>query len=81
VDGLRIGRVEGTDLGECSVLLNDTINADVGVVHCENCAAGTGYAAFRIANDAGKIGTAGRTGKRSAGCHGRRPCAGVSVKA
>ncbi len=57
VDGIDIGRVDGTDLGECGVLLNNTVNAEVGVVHCENCAAGTGYAAFRIANDAGKIGT------------------------
>ncbi len=56
VDGLVVGRVDATDTGECGLLLNRTINAEVGVVHCENCAAGTGYAAFRIANDAGKIG-------------------------
>ncbi len=57
VDDLRVGRVEGTNLGECGVLLNDTVNAEVGAVHCENCATGTGYAAFRIANSAGKIGS------------------------
>jgi len=57
VDGLEVGRVDATDTGESGVLLNRTINAEVGVVHCENCGAGTGYAAFRIANDAGKIGS------------------------
>jgi hypothetical protein len=56
VDDLRIGHVEGVDTGECGVLLNDTSNAEVGSVRCDNCAAGTGYAAFRIANSAGKIG-------------------------
>lgn len=57
LDGLVVGRVDGTDTGESGVLLNRTINAEVGIVHCENCASiDDGYAAFRIANDAGKIG-------------------------
>jgi hypothetical protein len=58
VDDVTIGRLDGLNTGECGVLLNATTNAEVGVVHCENCAEGTGYAAFRIANDAGKIGDA-----------------------
>jgi hypothetical protein len=56
VDDIRIGSLEGVDTGECGVLLNDTTNAEVGSVRCDNCAEGTGYAAFRIANSAGKIG-------------------------
>jgi hypothetical protein len=56
VDNITIGRLDGLNTGECGVLLNDTTNAEVGVVHCDNCAEGNGYAAFRIANDAGKIG-------------------------
>jgi hypothetical protein len=57
LDGLRVGRVDATDTGESGALLNRTINAEVGVVHCENCASiEDGYAAFRIANDAGRIG-------------------------
>jgi hypothetical protein len=57
INNLTIGRVDGVDTGECGVLLNDTSNAEVGIVHCENCGADTGYAAFRIANLAGQIGT------------------------
>jgi hypothetical protein len=56
VDQIRIGTVEAKDTGECGLLLNNTSNAEVGLVSCDNCGAGTGYAAFRIANDAGKIG-------------------------
>ena len=57
VDDLRIGRLVGIDTGDSGLLLNDTTNAEVGSVHCTNCAhIGTGYAAFRIANSAGKIG-------------------------
>jgi len=56
VDGLVIGTVVARDVGECGVLLNATINADVGLVDAEDAATGTGYAGFRIANEAGKIG-------------------------
>jgi hypothetical protein len=56
IEQIRIGTVEAKDTGECGLLLNNTSNAEVGLVSCDNCGAGTGYAAFRIANDAGKIG-------------------------
>jgi hypothetical protein len=56
IDGVTIGTVEGSEVGECGLLLNRSINAEVGLVTCENCATGTGYAAFRVANDVGKIG-------------------------
>lgn len=57
VDNLTIGEVVGVDTANCGLILNDTVNAEVGRVECDNCAhVGTGYAAFRIANSAGKIG-------------------------
>jgi hypothetical protein len=33
------------------------VYANVGTVSCTNCGTGTGYAAFRIANNAGKVGS------------------------
>ncbi|WP_129355689.1 right-handed parallel beta-helix repeat-containing protein [Sorangium cellulosum] len=56
VDGLRIGTVIARDTGECGVLLNDTVNAEIGIVDAVNAGTGTGYAAFRLANRAGRIG-------------------------
>ncbi|KYF56381.1 hypothetical protein BE08_41280 [Sorangium cellulosum] len=56
VDGLRIGAVVARDTGECGLLLNDTVNAEIGTVDAVNAGAGTGYAAFRLANRAGRIG-------------------------
>jgi hypothetical protein len=38
------------------LLLNATINAEVGMVDGEDVATGNGYATFRVANQAGKIG-------------------------
>jgi hypothetical protein len=57
IDGIQIGTVEGNDVGECGLLLNRSINAEVGLVTCTDCATGTGYAAFRVANDVGKVGS------------------------
>lgn len=56
VDGIKIGSVEGDGVGECGLLLNRSINAEVDSVRCTNCGTGTGYAAFRVANSVGKIG-------------------------
>jgi hypothetical protein len=58
IDGIDIGTVEGNDVGECGLLLNRSINAEVGLVTCTDCATGTGYAAFRVANSVGKVGNA-----------------------
>lgn len=55
ISGITIGEVEGEDVGECGVLLNRSINATVDLVTCTDCAVGTGYAAFRMANDNGRI--------------------------
>lgn len=56
VDGLTIGSVTARDVGESGLLLNETINAEVGTVDAENAGTGTGYAAFRMANRNGRIG-------------------------
>lgn len=56
VDGLLVGTVTARDVGESGLLLNATVNAEIGVVDAEDTGAGTGYAAFRIANEAGRIG-------------------------
>jgi hypothetical protein len=57
VDGISIGTVTARSVGESGLLLNQTINATVGTVDAENAGAGTGYAAFRMANRNGRIGS------------------------
>ena len=53
ISGVTIGTVEGNDVGESGVLLNRSINANIGLVSCTGCATGTGYATFRMANNNG----------------------------
>ncbi|MFK3982441.1 hypothetical protein ACI2K4_18935 [Micromonospora sp. NPDC050397] len=57
VDGLTVGTVTARNTGESGLLLNDTINATVGTVDAENAGTGTGYAAFRMANRNGRVGS------------------------
>jgi len=57
VDGLTVGTVTARNVGESGLLLNQTVNATVGTVDAENAGAGTGYAAFRMANRNGRIGS------------------------
>ena len=57
LDGITIGTVTARNVGESGLLLNETINATVGTVDAENAGAGTGYAAFRMANRNGRIGS------------------------
>jgi hypothetical protein len=57
VDGLTIGTVTARNVGESGLLLNQTINATVATVDAENAGAGTGYAAFRMANRNGRVGS------------------------
>ncbi|MFE8960409.1 hypothetical protein [Streptomyces iakyrus] len=57
VDGLTIGTVTARNVGESGLLLNQTINARVTKVDAENAGSGTGYAAFRMANRNGRIGS------------------------
>ncbi len=55
VDGFTAGTITATDVGESGLLLNDTVNADIGTVDATNAGAGTGYAAFRMANRNGAV--------------------------
>ncbi|QNP74307.1 hypothetical protein IAG44_35865 [Streptomyces roseirectus] len=56
VDGLTVGTVTARNVGESGLLLNQTINASVTKVDADGAGAGTGYAAFRMANRNGRIG-------------------------
>jgi hypothetical protein len=64
VDGLTVGTVTARNVGESGLLLNQTINATVGTVDADNAGAGTGYAAFRMANRNGRIGDSYNTNIR-----------------
>ncbi|MCX2926505.1 hypothetical protein [Streptomyces sp. NEAU-W12] len=57
VDGLTVGTVTARNVGESGLLLNQTVNATVGKVDAENAGTGTGYAAFRMANRNGRVGS------------------------
>ncbi|MGS2591026.1 hypothetical protein [Streptomyces hebeiensis] len=57
VDGLTIGTVTARDVGESGLLLNQTVNATVTKVDADGAGAGTGYAAFRMANRNGRVGS------------------------
>lgn len=57
VDGLTVGTVTARNVGESGLLLNATINAKISLVDAQGAGTGTGYAAFRIANRAGRIGS------------------------
>ncbi|MFI9421514.1 hypothetical protein [Streptomyces werraensis] len=57
VDGLTVGTVTARNVGESGLLLNQTVNATVTKVDAENAGTGTGYAAFRMANRNGRIGS------------------------
>ncbi|WDZ93146.1 RICIN domain-containing protein [Nocardiopsis sp. HUAS JQ3] len=57
VDGLDIGTVTARDTGYSGLLLNNTVNATVDRVDAEGAGTGTGYAAFRMANRNGRIGS------------------------
>ncbi|AQS68032.1 hypothetical protein [Streptomyces pactum] len=57
VDGITIGTVTARNVGESGLLLNQTINATVTRVDADGAGTGTGYAAFRMANRNGRIGS------------------------
>ncbi|MFD9044307.1 hypothetical protein ACFU6M_25135 [Streptomyces bottropensis] len=58
VDGLTVGTVTARDVGESGLLLNQTVNATVTKVDADGAGTGTGYAAFRMANRNGRVGSA-----------------------
>ncbi|KAF2642455.1 hypothetical protein P280DRAFT_467809 [Massarina eburnea CBS 473.64] len=55
IAGFSINKFTGRNLGECGLLVQATTNAKIGTVDCDNCGAGTGYAALRFANQNGKL--------------------------
>ncbi|MFC0623985.1 hypothetical protein [Kribbella deserti] len=57
VDGLSIGTVIARNTGHSGLLLNQTINATIGTVDADGAGTGTGYAAFRMANRNGRVGS------------------------
>ncbi|TQN73390.1 hypothetical protein CSHISOI_02090 [Colletotrichum shisoi] len=54
-DGLTIDQVIARDCGESGLLLQNTINARVGLVDGDNVGAGTGYGTLRFANNNGQL--------------------------
>ncbi|SOD63270.1 hypothetical protein SAMN06297387_1102 [Streptomyces zhaozhouensis] len=55
VDGFTAGTITASSVGESALLLNDTVNADIGTIDATDVATGTGYAAFRMANRNGAL--------------------------
>ncbi|MBO0609341.1 hypothetical protein [Myceligenerans salitolerans] len=55
VDGLEVGRVVARNVDGTGLLLNNTVNANIGTVDGDDVATGTGYATFRTANRAGRM--------------------------
>ncbi|KXS94309.1 hypothetical protein AC578_10821 [Pseudocercospora eumusae] len=55
IDGLTIDSVIARDCGECGLLLQNTRNAEVGLVDGDNVGTGTGYATLRFANTNGLL--------------------------
>jgi hypothetical protein len=54
-DGIEIGTVVARRTGDCGLILNNSINANIGLVDAVDAAhIGTGYAAFRTANTNGR---------------------------
>ena len=54
INTLSINQVIARDVGECGLLLQNTVDAHVGLVDGVNVASGTGYATFRMANNNGQ---------------------------
>ncbi|KAK4622208.1 hypothetical protein CLAFUW4_06779 [Fulvia fulva] len=55
IDGLTIDSVIARDCGECGLLLQNSINVDVGLVDGNNVGANTGYGTLRFANRNGRL--------------------------
>lgn len=59
IDGLTIGEVIATDVGECGLLIQASTDVKVGYVEGINAGAGTGYATLRFANQNGMTANGG----------------------
>lgn len=56
IDGLEIGTVIARDTAYAGLLLNNTRNANIGLVDGQGTGNGTGYATLRFANRNGRVG-------------------------
>jgi hypothetical protein len=57
INGLTVGTVTSRNVGQAGLLIQTTTNAQIGLVDGQNTATGTGYAVFRMANRAGRVGS------------------------
>ncbi|KAF1364207.1 hypothetical protein EJ07DRAFT_99649 [Lizonia empirigonia] len=55
IDGLEINQVIARDVGESGLLIQNSINVQVGLVDGNNVGAGTGYGTLRFANRNGRL--------------------------
>jgi hypothetical protein len=55
INGLEIGTVTARNVGESGLLIQNTTNAQIGLVDGDNVGSGTGYATFRMANRNGRL--------------------------
>ncbi|PSN63689.1 hypothetical protein BS50DRAFT_576316 [Corynespora cassiicola Philippines] len=55
INGLEIDSVVARDVGECGLLIQNSVNVNVGLVDGQNVAAGNGYATLRFANQNGRL--------------------------
>lgn len=55
VDGFKAYGIVARNMGECGVLLNQTVNGTLGTVNAYRCGNGTGYAGLRLANTCSNI--------------------------
>jgi hypothetical protein len=56
-NNVSIGTVTARNTGYSGLLLNDSTNVTVGLVDADGAGTGTGYAAFRMANRNGRVGS------------------------
>ena len=57
VDGFKGYGIVARNMGECGVLLNQTINGTLGTVNAYRCGNGGGYAGLRLANSCARVTT------------------------
>ncbi|MBX2811086.1 MAG: carbohydrate-binding protein [Myxococcales bacterium] len=55
VDGLKIGTVIARNVARSGLLLNNSRNAEIGLVDGQDTSTGTGYATLRFANENGRV--------------------------
>lgn len=64
INNVTVGTVTARNTGYAGLIFNDTTNATVDLVDAQGAGTGTGYAAFRMANRNGRIGSSYATNIR-----------------